>query len=93
MSVNAALQPRRTHLSNVVFSLPGGNEDNDLWLWREQGPDGTRLRSTWVPTDEQRQAIADGANLELIVWGAGHPPVAIALCNYPLGKAPDHHGG
>jgi hypothetical protein len=67
----------------------GGNEDNDLWLFRERDSDGTKLRSTWVPNDEQRKAIAEGQNIELIVWGESHPPVSLLLCNYPLGKPPE----
>lgn len=78
------MKARRTHLSNQVFSLPGGTEDNDLWLWN----DGEKLRSCWVPTEEERKAIANGANIELMVWGQGTPPVAIGTCTYPLGAPP-----
>lgn len=82
------MKPRRTHLSNVVFELPGGNEDNSLWLYREQSAQGTILRSCWVPTDAERKEIAEGANIELLVWGGGHPPVAMMTCDYPLGVPP-----
>lgn len=82
------MKARRTHLSNCVFALPGGNEDNDLWLTREEAGEDVYLRSTWVPTDEERKAIADGANVELIVWGAQHPPVAMGVVTYPLGAPP-----
>lgn len=79
------LRPRRTWASNQVFRLPGGNEDNDLWVH----VDDDRLVSTWVPTDEQRQAILDGANIDLHVWGAGMPPVALTLnSRTPLGRPP-----
>ncbi len=91
MPENPSIRPRRTWLSNVVFRLPGGTEDNDLWLYSEDSADGPRLRSCWVPTDEQREQIRNGANIELIVWGEGHPPVAMTLCAYPLG-APPHEG-
>lgn len=80
------MKPRRTHLSNQVFRLPGGTEDNDLWVYLDQHTDGSPLiRSCWVPTDEEREAIVAGANIELIVWGAGHPPVAMGVVRYPLG--------
>jgi hypothetical protein len=80
------MKARRTHLSNQVFRLPGGNEDNDLWVYLDVHEDGTPLiRSTWVPTDEERARIAAGENVELIVWGHGHPPVAMGVVNYPLG--------
>lgn len=83
------LRPRRTWLSNTVWGLPGGNEDNDLWVYIDQHSDGHPLiRSTWVPTDEERARIAAGENVELIVWGMGHPPVAMEVVNYPLGAPP-----
>lgn len=83
------MRPRRTWISNAVFRLLGGNEDNDLWLYREEDEQqGTLLRSTWEPTDEEREAIANGENIELIVWGDGHPPVSMTTCRYPLGAPP-----
>jgi hypothetical protein len=83
------MKARRTHLSNQVFQLPGGNEDNDLWVYLDQHQDGSPLiRSTWVPTDEERARIAAGENIELIVWGPGHPPVAMGVVKYPLGAPP-----
>jgi hypothetical protein len=73
----------------MVFRLPGGNEDNDLWVDRDETEDGEPiLRSCWVPSDEQRQAITNGANIELFVWGDQHPPVAMDTCDYPLGARP-----
>ena len=80
-------QPRRTPRSNVTFYLVDGNEDNDLWLERTEDDHGnTVLVSTWEPSAEERAAIAEGANIELRVWGGGHPPVAITTNNDPLGK-------
>jgi hypothetical protein len=80
------MKPRRTVYSNQVFRLPGGTEDNDLWVMRDQHTDGSPLiRSCWVPDDDERQAIAAGANIELIIWGGGHPPVAMGVVSYPLG--------
>jgi hypothetical protein len=83
------MRPRHTHYSNAVFSLPGGNEDNDLWAIRDVHEDGTPLlRSTWVPTAAERAAIAAGSNVELIIWGSAHPPVAMGTVDYPLGAPP-----
>jgi len=81
------MKPRRTVLSDKVFRLPGGTEDNDLWTIT-YGPEdgGPCIGSTWVPTDEERQRIADGTNIELVVWGEGHPPVAVRLSTYKLGR-------
>lgn len=79
------MKPRRTIHSDMVLSLPGGTEDNDLWAQRDQYVDGSPLiRSCWVPTDDERRAIAAGANIELIVWGIRHPPVAMDVVDHPL---------
>jgi hypothetical protein len=83
------MKPRRTHLSNSVFRLPGGNEDNDLWIYIDHDDNGIpMIRSCWVPSKAEREAIAAGANVELIVWGGAHPPVAMDVVNYPLGAPP-----
>lgn len=84
------MKARRTIFSNAVYRLLGGTEDNDLWVRRtEHAIDGAPvIESVWEPTDEERAAIADGSNLYLLVWGDGHPPVAIGVTDVPLGKAP-----
>jgi hypothetical protein len=84
------MRPRRTHESNQVFRLVGGTEDNDLWVTRTVTEDGAPvICSTWEPTDDERAAIADGANVELIVWGDGTPPVAMSTTTVALGKPTD----
>ncbi|HEY3018639.1 MAG TPA: hypothetical protein VGJ32_00515 [Solirubrobacteraceae bacterium] len=85
------MKPRRTVVSNTVFALQGATEDSDLWA-RVYAPgeveDGeVVVGSVWELTDDERAAIADGANVELLVWG-GQPPVALRLSNYRLGKPP-----
>jgi hypothetical protein len=71
-----------------VLSLPGGNEDNDLFV--EHDPRRGCYRSCWEPTPAERAAIAAGANIELAVIApqGGHPPVSLAVVHYPLGAAP-----
>ena len=84
-----ALKPRRTYLSNRVFVLPGGNEDNDLWARIVTDEDECPvICSTFVPSDEQRERIAAGENVELMIWGAAQPPIAMRLDDTPLGKPP-----
>jgi hypothetical protein len=84
------VKPKRTHYSNGVFDLVGGNEDNALWVQRDIDHTGHPIiRSCWVPTDEERATIAAGANVELITWGTGTPPVAMGVVTYPLGKPPE----
>jgi hypothetical protein len=70
----------RTPNSTSLFRLPGGTEENDLYVERCQDANGrTVLTSTWELDDDDRAAIAAGATIELLVWGHGHPPVAVAV--------------
>lgn len=82
------MRPRRTHDSNRVYRLAGGTEDNDLWVqetFDSENPSVPVICSVWEPTPEERHAIANGANIELAVWG-GQPPVALQTTTVPLGK-------
>lgn len=82
------MKPVKTPATETTFILPGGNEDNDLPVHHyDEQAGGPSLGSTWVPTDEERTQIALGANIELIVWGEGHPPVSIRVADY---KVPDY---
>lgn len=82
------MKPRRTVLSNQVYSLAGGNEDNDLWVQSVVSDGELQVRSVWVPDDEERAAIAAGANIELAVWG-GQPPISMVVVDVLLGKGGD----
>lgn len=81
------MKPRRTVFTDRVFALPGGTDDNDLWTYVAATDNGPAIASVWVPTDEERAAIAAGENIRLIVFGTGMPPVALDLTDEPLGKA------
>jgi len=84
------MRPRRTHNSTRVFRLPGGTEDNDLWVYDLADDDGDNvICSVWVPSDDERTAIANGENIRLMSWGTSIPPYAIDLTDEPLGKRPD----
>jgi hypothetical protein len=62
-----------------VFSLAGGNEDNDLWV-RTGSTDGDPwIESVWELDEDERAAIAAGGMVELRVWGNGMPPVSLAI--------------
>jgi hypothetical protein len=70
-----------------VFRLPGGTEDNDLWVQRLTDADNFPvLRSVWEPSDEERKAIAEGGSVELLVWAGQYPPVAVSTTDEQLGK-------
>lgn len=84
------MRARRTHNSTRVFRLPGGNEDNDLWVYDTPDSENNNvICSVWVPSDEEREMIANGLNIRLLVWGTGIAPLAMDITDEPLGKAPD----
>jgi hypothetical protein len=82
------MRPRRTINTDRVFTLPGGTEDSDLWTYMVATDSGPAIASVWVPTDDERAAIAAGENIRLIVFGTRLPPVMLDLTDEPLGKAP-----
>lgn len=80
---------RRTHFSTRVFRLPGGTEDNDLWVCDMADARGNQvIASVWEPTKKERERIANGENIRLLIWGSGIPPIAVDTTDEPLGKAP-----
>lgn len=82
------MKSRRTIHSTRTLELRGGNEDNSLWIYDapvEQG--GTAICSVWVPTDEERERIANGENIRLIVFATNTYPLAMDITDEPLGKS------
>lgn len=74
------MKARRTTETNRCFTLPGGNEDNDLWVLDAVDPDRNPvLCSYWFPNEDEKQRIMNGEAIELIIWGNTHPPVALAV--------------
>jgi hypothetical protein len=39
------------------------------------------MKSIWVPSPEERAAIAAGANISLVIVGVAHPPVQMVLAD------------
>ena len=97
------MKPRRTPSSNVVYRLPGGTEDNDLWAERtiaegmEPGDPAEgrmMIRSVWELDAKERAAVAAGANVELSVYmGDAQPPVGLRLTHQKLGRGDGDAGG
>ena len=86
------MRARRTHLSTHVFTLQGGNEDNDLWGYYvpvEDNPNLGVLATVWTPTDEERARIAGGENIRLLMWVRRPFPVAMDLTDEPIGRKPE----
>lgn len=68
--------------NNRVLGAPHGwNQDqvscNALPVTLKQEQTGMRQVSYWQPSEAEKKAIADGALVELSVYGAAHPPVWI----------------
>ena len=73
------MRPRRVPTSTSVFRLAGGNEDNDLWV-RKGSTDGDPwIESVWELDEDERAAVAAGGTIELRTYGAGTPPVSLAV--------------
>lgn len=73
------MRPILTPSTNAVFQLRGGTRKNDLPLFRTKENGQSLLISTWELEDHERKAIAEGATLELVIWGTGQPPVALGI--------------
>jgi len=59
---------------------PSGMEDECGTLEISEVHDpiwGNQMRSAWMPTDEERAAIASGAPVILSIVGTSHPVVAV----------------
>lgn len=68
------MRPVRTSYSDEVH-VSRDPEVDDLHSTRtEHGH-----QSVWVPSDEERAALAAGANVVLEVWATPHPPVSLAV--------------
>lgn len=79
------MRARRTPSSNRVFQLAGGTEDNDLWARVDSAGGVVTVSSVWELTDDERAAVAAGANIELTVWGPGTPPVSMRTTDERIG--------
>lgn len=93
MNFLSELRPRRFHSANKVFSLPGGTEDNDLWVRLHKIDDEIigeclAMTSVFEITDEDRALIAGGANVALTLLGT-QPPVMVRLTDESLGRDTD----
>jgi hypothetical protein len=81
------MRARRTENTTRVFRLPGGTEDNDLWVYDIDDDEGNNIiASVWVPTEHEREAIANGWNVRLLSWGTSIPPYALDITDEKIGK-------
>lgn len=77
------MKPRRTPTSTTVYELPGGNEDNSLWVeqsFRREGENTVPVViSTWELDDDDRAVIAAGGTVDLVVIGTTVMPVDMVV--------------
>jgi hypothetical protein len=77
------MKPVKTENSNHNFGPPHGKEGEigDLPCQRVDHDDGTRTYfSTWELNDADRQAIANGENLQLgVAWIGAFPPISLGI--------------
>lgn len=79
--MGVVVTPGKIRGSNKVYRAPEGMDDcDDLHVIASDG----RLMSEWVPSPEERKAIAEGKNVMLSVYGSLHPPVSIEVLDYVL---------
>lgn len=75
------MTPIRTPLTDTVDMGPIGSDIGPLPSWREHDPRrGTNVvMSVWRPTEQERAAIARGANVLLAVYQDPIPPVYVGV--------------
>lgn len=81
------MNPERTVNSNVTFKLPGGTSENDLPGYRIKDSFGNIVCcSVWVPSEEEREQIAKGDNIRVVIWGQTVPPMDVQITDEELGE-------
>lgn len=75
------MKPTDFPQANFTWNRPYDMTDEEcepLRAYRAQsGPDGAYSVSRWMPSEEERAAIAAGGPVWLYVFGTGHPPVSV----------------
>lgn len=72
------MKPIKPSNSNFTYTAPPGMDNcEDLHVY-VQHHDGCRIiSSVWEPSPEERALIARGGNIQLNVFGEGHPVVSL----------------
>lgn len=72
------MKPTKPSNSNFCYTAPPGMDNCEDLHVRVDVQDGLRIISSlWELTPEERAAIAKGANVQLNVYGEGHPVVSM----------------
>lgn len=62
--------------ANLTYGKPAEMTDEECGSLRVHKYEGGAI-SRWLPTEEEKKAIAEGKPIWLYVIGGGHPPVAL----------------
>jgi hypothetical protein len=83
----------KTENTNTRVDLPPKRRDEDaLWVYGLEDDNGnTVIASVWVPTHEERERIAAGENIRLLIWGRRIAPVAMDLTDEKLTEWPHNN--
>lgn len=73
------MNPVATHKTNFTFTHPG--DGGDLPCQRAEEDGNPVTNSAWELSADERALVAAGAQVELTIWGPGHPPVAVTVVN------------
>jgi xanthine/CO dehydrogenase XdhC/CoxF family maturation factor len=72
------MKPVQTPDCNALYHLAGGTAENDLPIERGYGPDGGPYTiSEWELTPPEREALACGGRIQLLMRTHAVPPVAL----------------
>lgn len=69
--------------TNITYTLQDPDrpdhplEGRNLPARRINTDDGLAIETHWQPDEGEQRAIANGAPIQLILWGTQHPPAAI----------------
>lgn len=90
------MEPIKTPDTNMNFTSEA-EEVLDLPARVERDEDGAPIiRSTWELTEIEREQVAEGAHVELGVWGSQPPPASLRVtapwcpeCNESMAWSPE----
>ena len=78
------MNPKETQSTNIWLGKPKNwtaemGECIQLPATRLEGTEGIRYESQWVPSEQERLAIFNGAPVILSIFSAAHPPVWVGV--------------
>lgn len=79
------MQPSHFRQANLVLKAPPGEEENVVDLPVFANRDENTVTSLWLPTDEEREIIAQGGGIAVTIWGLTHPPVMVGAARLDYG--------